>query len=169
MKKIMLLCAAMLALNMNARGQDTLYFDDVCWPTFSDLPGFYSLSEDGHKLAPGGAYDVVPMEASANVELVGNDSVRVSGEVADRKTHELIPFFVVYAVDTNAAKEYIIKSTVASGDEDGDYTFTVPRNDGQMFIIHAVGYAELFLQLHCCIGCTQKNSTSTYIEFPKKK
>ena len=169
MKKAILLCAALLALGMNASGQDTLYYDDVCWPIFRDLPYFYSLSEDGHKLTPGGAYDVVPLEASAKVELVGNDSVRVSGEVADRKTDELIPFFVVYAVDTNAAHEYIIKSTVVSGDDDGNYTFTVPRNDGQMFIIHAVGFSELFLQLRCCIGCTQKRGTSSYIEFPKKK
>ena len=165
----MLLCAALLALSMNASGQDTLYYDDVCWPIFRDLPYFYSLSEDGQKLTPGGAYDVVPLEASAKVELVGNDSVRVSGEVADRKTDELIPFFVVYAVDTNDAQEYIIKSTVASGDDDGNYTFTVPRNDGQMFIIHSVGYAELFLQLHCCIGCTQKHQPPSYIEFPKNK
>ena len=113
----------------------------------SGLPGFYSLT--GKKFTPGGAYDVVPLEASVNVEPVDNNRVRISGTVVDSKTGEQIPYFSVYAVDTNAAKEYIIKSKVTEGNFDGSYSFTTKRKDGQMFIIHTVGYAELLLQLHC--------------------
>lgn len=157
MKKIMLLCAALLALGMNACGQDTLYFDDVCWPIIGRLPYFYSMSDDGSKLTLGGAYCVVPLKATAKVDLVGNDSVRVSGTVADSKTGEILPWLFVYAVDTNATKEYLIKSTVAESDDDGNYSFIVERKDGQLFILRALGYAELLLELHCCIGCTQKH------------
>ena len=129
------------------KADTTLVSNDVCWSELSGLPGFYSLT--GKKFTPGGAYDVVPLEASVKVELVDNDRVRISGTVADSKTGELIPYFSVYAVDTNAAKEYIIKSKVTEGNFDGSFSFTTKKKDGQMFILHTVGYAELLLQLHC--------------------
>ena len=166
MKKILLLCAALLVFGMNACGQDTLFFDDVCWPILDRLPYFYSMSDDGSKLIPGGAYCVVPLEATAKVELMGSDSVRISGTVADSKTGELLPWLFVYAVDINAAKEYLIKSTVAESDDDGNYSFIVERKDRQLFILRALGYAELLLELRCCIGCTQEHRhPSSFIEY----
>lgn len=144
----------------------TFVSHDVYWPILGKLPNFYSMSEDGCKLTPGGAYCVVSMMATANVELVSNDSVRISGTVADSKTGEPLPIAFVYAVDTNAAKEYLIKSTVAETDHDGNYSFTLERKDGQRFILRALGYAELLLELRCCIGCTQEHRhPSSFIEY----
>ena len=129
-----------------------------CWLSLKELTDY---APDAQKPEYGLAYhsSVVMgrFDITSDVELISNDSVRISGTVIDAETGEgYFPTFLpvdkcidnVYTLSTN--KKFYC-------DMDGSYSFTIERKDGIMYIIESPGYDPVLLMLNCCDECTKKD------------
>ena len=158
MKKALMICAAMVAM-VAAYAQDVMTFYDVCWPVLKEMQDYRrGYNEPTYSLAAHSDVVAGHMDVTADVELVGNDSVRISGTVYCRKNKEPLLFAPIFIVDNCVDDVYMLKPNPMHCDVNGNFSFTAERKDGQVFIIETPGYDPVFLHLRCCFACTQDNS-----------
>ncbi len=129
-----------------------------CWLSLKELTDY---APDAHKPEYGLAAhsDVVRgrFDITSDVELIGNDSVRISGTVIDAEKSEGI-FSAFLPVDTCIDDVYTLASRQKYYcDMDGSYSFTVERKNGLMFIIDLPGYDPVLLMMNCCDECTKND------------
>jgi len=165
MKKLMIMFALMCALCC-ANAQDIVSNNSGCWPTLKYLKDYV---RDGNKYKEGivGCIEPYRFDVIADVELVGNDSVKITVIAFDGADMEPMPFFSILTVDKCVWTNYVINSNaeIIVGDGYGKCSFVVERKDGQMFIITYVGYDPVLIRLNCCEECLKgKKSQSLHAE-----
>jgi len=139
--------------------------NDCCWLSLTELHE-YALSSDNRSCGPVAPSCVAAwhFDIISDMELIGNDSVRISGTVFCKDEAYIIP--VIYSIDTCIDKEYILNpNPIVYGDIKGNYSFTTDRKDGQMFLIYFVGFEPVVLTLNYCDECKKHDKPqSSHVE-----
>ena len=153
--KTIKLCTLLLFLLMMGCGNAQ---NNGCWLSLKELTDYgpdthkpeYVLA--AHSDVVSGRFDI-----TSDVELISNDSVRISGTVIDAETGEgALSAFL--PVDKCIDNVYTLSPNKKFySDMDGSFSFTIERKDRIMYIIDLPGYDPVLLMLNCCDECTKKD------------
>ena len=137
-----------------------------CWLSLKELPG-YGPNANEPEFVLGAHSDVKNwhFDVTSVVELIENDSVRISGTVIEEESGEGT-ICVFNLVDTYLDDVYKIHPDRSFySDMNGNYSFTLERKDGLMFIINSPGVDPVLLTLNCCDDCSKNDKQhSSHVE-----
>ncbi len=166
--KTIRLCTLLLFLLMMGCGNAQ---NNGCWLSLKELTDY---SPDAYKPEYGLAFHSCVVrgrfDITSDVELISNDSVRISGTVIDAETGEgTFPAFL--PVEKCIDDVYILSPNKKFySDMDGSFSFTIERKDRIMYIIDLPGYDPVLLMLNCCDECTKNDKRQpSHVELKHKK